>query len=152
MMTQLIACIAICLAGGFVGSVWTTPALHPWYASLAKPVWTPPNWLFGPVWTAIYLMMAISAWLVWRRAGLASIAMLCFGIQFGLNIAWSGIFFRLRSPGAGFAEIVLLWLSIAATLFEFWRIVPVAGWLLVPYLIWVSYASALNFAIWRLNS
>jgi tryptophan-rich sensory protein len=104
------------------------------------------------VWTALYLMMAVAAWLVWRRTGLASVPIALFLIQLLLNVAWSGIFFRLRSPGAGFADIVFLWLAIAATITGFWPVSPVAGWLLVPYLIWVSYASALNFSIWRRNA
>ena len=148
---QLTVCIAVCMAAGLVGSLWTTPALRPWYASLTKPVWTPPNWLFGPVWTVLYFMMALAGWIVWRKIGLASAPMYLFFIQLGFNCAWSGIFFRLRSPGAGFAEIVLLWFAILATLVDFWRTAPAAGWLFVPYLIWVSYALALNFSIWRLN-
>jgi tryptophan-rich sensory protein len=152
MIPQLILCIAVCMAAALVGSSWTTPALVPWYAGLSKPSWTPPNWLFGPVWTALYIMMAVAAWLVWRRTGLTSAPMALFLVQLLLNMAWSGIFFRLRSPGAGFADIVMLWLAIAATLTSFWRVAPVAGWLLVPYLLWVSYASALNYSIWRRNA
>lgn len=152
MIPQLIFCIAICLAAAAVGSLWTTPALAPWYASLAKPSWTPPNWLFGPVWTALYIIMAVAAWLVWRGTSLVSMPMALFLLQLLLNVAWSGFFFRLRSPGLGFADIVLLWLAIAATLDSFAQVSPLAGWLLVPYLVWVSYASALNFSIWRKNS
>ena len=149
---ELTICIAICLAVGFVGSFWTTPNLRPWYASLAKPAWTPPNWLFGPVWTALYLTMAVAAWLVWRKDGGTAVPLRIFLFQLLLNLAWSGIFFKLRLPGAGFAEIVLLWLAILATAIGFWRTVPAAGWLLAPYLFWVSYAAALNVSIWRRNS
>lgn len=152
MIPQLILCIAACMSAALVGSLWTTPALVPWYAGLSKPFWTPPNWLFGPVWTALYLMMAVAAWLVWRRIGPASVPLALFLVQLLLNVAWSGIFFRLRSPGAGFADIVLLWLAIAATVVTFWRVAPVAGGLLVPDPLWVSYASALNFSIWRRNA
>lgn len=152
MIAQLILCIAVCMGVGILGSRWTTPALSPWYAGLAKPSWTPPNWLFGPVWTCLYLMMAVAAWFVWRRAGLGSLPMLFFAVQLVLNLAWSGIFFRLRSPGAGFGDIVLLWLAILITMVGFWRSVPLAGTLLAPYFAWVSYAAALNFSIWRMNS
>ena len=152
MIPQLIFCIVVCMAAALVGSLWTTPALAPWYAGLSKPPWTPPNWLFGPVWTALYIMMAVAAWLVWKRTTLVSLPMALFLIQLLLNVAWSGLFFRMKSPGAGFADIVLLWLAIAATLMSFWPVSSVAGWLLVPYLLWVSYASALNFSIWRRNA
>jgi len=149
---ELIICIAVCSTAGLLGSFWTFPNLDPWYASLAKPSWTPPNWLFGPVWSVLYVMMAIAAWLVWKKSGLASIPILFFLFQLLLNILWSGIFFYLHLPGPAFFEIAMLWFSIIATCISFYRIAPVAGWLLVPYLIWVSYASSLNFSIWRLNS
>ncbi|MBZ5642230.1 MAG: tryptophan-rich sensory protein [Acidobacteriia bacterium] len=149
---RLILCIVVCLGAAGLGSLWTTPALRPWYASLSKPRWTPPNWLFGPVWTILYVAMAIAAWLVWWRVGLTAVPMQLFLLQLLLNVAWSALFFRLRAPGAAFAEIVMLWLAILATSIEFWRVVPAAGWLLLPYLIWVSYATALNFSIWRLNA
>ena len=128
------------------------PALRPWYANLSKPSRTPPNWLFGPVWTILYIAMAIAAWLVWRKAGLTAVPMQLFLLQLLLNVAWSAVFFRLRSPGPAFVEIVMLWLAILATMIEFWRAVPLAGLLLLPYLIWVSYATALNYSIWRLNA
>jgi benzodiazapine receptor len=149
---RLIACITVCLGAGLLGSLLTRPALEPWYASLAKPSWTPPNWLFGPVWSTLFVIMAIASWLVWRKTGLASGPMLLFLSQLILNVAWSGLFFGLRSPGAAFVEIVFLWLAILATSMQFWRVVPAAGWLLVPYLIWVAYAAALNCSIWRLNT
>jgi translocator protein len=149
---KLVICIAACIVSGVLGSLWTAPKLQPWYANLAKPAWTPPNWLFGPVWSALYLMMAIAAWLVWRTANGFTLPLKLFVFQLLLNVAWSGIFFGLRSPAAGLIDIALLWLSILATAIAFWQAVPVAGWLLLPYLIWVGYASALNFSIWRLNS
>jgi translocator protein len=130
----------------------TTPALRPWYASLGKPSWTPPNWLFAPVWTFLYVAMAVAAWLVWRKIGLTAAPMELFLLQLLLNVAWSAAFFALRSPGAAFAEIILLWFAILATAIEFWKILPAAGWLLVPYMLWVGFAAALNFSIWRLNS
>ena len=149
---RLIVCIVVCLGAAGIGSLLTTPALRPWYEGLRKPRWNPPNWLFGPVWTVLYLAMAIAAWLVWRKAGLTAAPMKLFLTQLVLNVAWSALFFRLRSPGLAFGEIVVLWFAILATTIGFWRAVPAAGWLLVPYLIWVSYATALNFSIWRLNA
>ena len=96
--------------------------------------------------------MAVAAWLVWRMVGLASLSMRVFLVQLLLNISWSAVFFKFRSPGPAFAEIVLLWLAILATFIEFWRVIPAAGWLLFPYLIWVAFAAALNFSIWQLNT
>ena len=149
---RLIVCIVVCLGAAGLGSLLTTPALRPWYADLNKPRWTPPNWLFGPVWTVLFIAMAIAAWLVWRRVGLTAAPMQLFLLQLLFNVAWSALFFRLRSPGPAFAEIVLLWFAILATSIGFWGAVPAAGWLFLPYLIWVGYAAALNFSIWRLNS
>jgi tryptophan-rich sensory protein len=130
----------------------TWPSLKPWYAELAKPRWTPPNWLFGPVWTILFLAMAFAAWLVWRQTTLTSAPMRLFLLQLLLNIGWSALFFHLRSPGAAFIEIVLLWCAILMTAIAFGKIVPLAYWLMAPYLLWVSYAAVLNFAIWRLNA
>ena len=144
--------MVVCLGAAGIGSLLTTPSLRPWYEGLSKPRWNPPNWLFGPVWTILYLAMAIAAWLVWRKVGLAAAPMQLFLLQLLLNVAWSGLFFRLRSPGLAFIEIVVLWFAILETTIEFWRAVPAAGWLLLPYLIWVGYATALNFSIWRLNA
>jgi translocator protein len=149
---RLLVCIVVCLGAAGIGSLLTTPSLRPWYESLSKPRWNPPNWLFGPVWTILYLAMAIAAWLVWRKAGVTAAPMQLFLTQLVLNLAWSALFFRLRSPGLAFTEIVVLWFAILATMIEFWRAVPAAGWLLLPYLIWVGYATALNFSIWRLNA
>ena len=149
---RLIVCIVVCLGAAGIGSLLTTPSLRPWYEGLSKPRWNPPNWLFGPVWTILYLAMAIAAWLVWRKAGVTAAPMQLFLTQLVLNVAWSALFFRLRSPGLAFTEIVVLWFAILATTIEFWRAVPAAGWLLLPYLIWVGYATALNFSIWRLNA
>src|SRR5208283_250058 len=148
---RLILCILVCVGAAGIGSLLTTPAVSPWYASLRKPSWTPPNWLFGPVWTILFLAMAIAAWLVWRKVGLTAAPMQLFLLQLLLNVAWSALFFRLRSPGLAFAEIVMLWFAILATSIEFWKVVTAAGGLLFPYLIWVSYAAALNCSIWRLN-
>ena len=150
-LLRLVVSIAVCLGAAGLGALVTMPALRPWYAGLSKPRWTPPNWLFGPVWTILYVAMAVAAWLVWQRTGLMERPMKLFLLQLALNAAWSGVFFGLHSPGAAFAEIVALWFAILATSIEFWKTAPAAGWLLLPYLIWVSYAAALNFSIWRLN-
>jgi len=146
--------LGVCLGAAGIGSILTTPSLHPWYATLRKPPWTPPNWLFGPVWTALYLGMAVAAWLVWRQAGFspARLPLTLFALQLVLNVAWSGIFFGLRLPGAAFLEVVLLWLFILSTATAFWPVSRTASWLLVPYLTWVTYAAALNAAIWRMNA
>jgi len=145
--------IGICFGAAFLGSIFTTPSIPTWYASLAKPSWTPPDWVFGPVWSALYLMMALAAWLVWRRDGLATAAMpiTLFMVQLALNATWSIVFFGLHMPGLAFAEIVILWFAILATAIAFWRSTPPAGYLLVPYLIWVTFAAGLNWALWRMN-
>jgi benzodiazapine receptor len=152
-LTTLAVFIAICFVAAGLGSLLTRPAIDTWYAALRKPPWTPPNWVFAPVWSALYLSMAIAAWLVWRRVGFsgAKLPLLLFAAQLVLNVAWSGIFFALHEPGAAFAEIVILWLFILASAISFWPISRVAGWLMVPYLLWVAYAAVLNHALWRLN-
>ena len=124
-----------------------------WYEGLIKPAWNPPNWLFGPVWGVLYLLMAVAAWLVWRKSGLsgAAVPLGLFGLQLVLNAAWSWLFFGLHRPGVALVEIVLLWAAILATMISFWRVQPPAGWLLLPYQLWVTFATALNFALWRLN-
>jgi tryptophan-rich sensory protein len=142
----LLACFAAAAIGGWA----TGPAVREWYPTLAKPAWTPPAWLFGPVWTALYAMMALAGWLVWRRAGWCG-ALVWFAAQLVLNATWSPVFFGLQRIGWALINIILLWLAIAGTTVAFWRVTPVAAGLFVPYLAWVSFATALNFAIWRLN-
>jgi tryptophan-rich sensory protein len=124
-----------------------------WYAALKKPVWNPPAWIFGPVWTVLYILMAVAAWLVWRRGGFPAHrkSLTLFLTQLVLNAAWTVLFFGLHQPGFAFIEMVALWLAIAATLAAFWQLSHAAGWLLAPCLAWVSFAAALNFALWRLN-
>jgi translocator protein len=124
-----------------------------WYQQLQKPAWTPPGYLFGPVWTILYTLMAVAAWLVWKRAGFAGakLALWLFIGQLVLNGMWTWIFFGLHRPDWALVEIILLWSMILATLVAFWRQSTVAGALLIPYLVWVSFATALTFAIWRLN-
>jgi len=124
-----------------------------WFAQLAKPSWNPPSWIFAPVWTFLYICMAVAAWLVWRRKGLVAAAnpIALWIVQLGLNSVWTWFFFGMHNPGLAFADIVALWLAIVATLVLFWRVSPAAGWLFVPYLAWVSFAAVLNFTLWRMN-
>jgi tryptophan-rich sensory protein len=143
--------LAFCFLAAQIGSWFTASHVEGWYASLRKPNWTPPNWLFGYVWSVLYASMAIAAWLIWRRGGGWGRELWLFTAQLALNVAWSAIFFGLRSPAAAFVEIVILWAAILITMISFWRIYAVAGQLMVPYLGWVSFAAALNFAIWRMN-
>jgi len=152
-VVALAVAVAACLAAGAIGSVATAGAIPTWYAGLRRPPWNPPAWVFGPVWTALYLLMAVAAWLVWREhAGPAgSVALGLFALQLVLNTAWSLIFFGLRAPGWAVVDIVALWLAIALTVVAFWPVRPVAGALLLPYLAWVTFAAVLNVAVWRLN-
>jgi translocator protein len=142
--------VALCLAVGVLAGLVTAPAVAEWYPTLVKPSWRPPNWLFAPAWTVLYIMMAVAAWLVWR-AGNAKSALLLWGGQLLLNFAWSFLFFGARSPGLGLIDITFLWLAIAATIFAFSFKSRLAAFLMVPYLCWVSFAAALNAAIFMLN-
>ncbi len=146
----LIGWLVLCFAAAGTAVFVSTEG---WYAALHKPSWNPPAWLFGPAWTLLYITMAVAAWLVWREGGwkVQGRALGLFLLQWLLNALWTPLFFGLHLPGLAFAEIILLWLAIAATLVSFWRVRQVAGILLVPYLAWVSFAAALNFTIWRLN-
>ena len=148
----LLAFLAVTFAVAFAGSLVTIPNIATWYGGLHKPSFNPPNFVFGPVWTVLYLMMAVAAWLVWRKAGLVSRPMGLYAVQLGLNLAWSFLFFGGHLLGVALAELVCLWLAVLATLLAFRRHDPVAGWLFVPYLAWVSFAGALNAAVWHLNS
>ncbi|MEJ2502319.1 MAG: tryptophan-rich sensory protein [Gemmatimonadota bacterium] len=152
-LLALVGFIILVLAVSAVAGWFSAMGIPEWYGSLAKPSWTPPSSLFAPVWTTLYVMMAVAAWLVWRQAGLggATRALTLFYVQLGLNVAWSGLFFGLRSPGLAMVEIVALWVAVLATVVLFFRESRLAGWLLVPYLLWVSFASVLNAAIVRLN-
>ncbi|MGA2621845.1 MAG: TspO/MBR family protein [Thermoguttaceae bacterium] len=147
----LVAFLAICFAAAGIGSLATTPNIATWYAGLAKPSWNPPNWIFGPVWTVLYLSMAVAAWFVWWQGGLWQWALALFAVQLALNAAWSWLFFGFHMPGAAFFEVVALLVAIAATTVAFWPRSMAAGLLMLPYLAWVSFATVLNFTIWRLN-
>jgi translocator protein len=154
-MLVLAAFIMVCFAAAGVGSLATIPQTvgGSWYGTLDKPFFTPPASVFGPVWTVLYLSMAVSAWLVWRREGFsgAQAAMALFSAQLVLNLLWSVIFFGLEAPGLALVEIVALWMAILLTILAFSKISRAAGWLLVPYLAWVTFATALNAGIWWLN-
>jgi tryptophan-rich sensory protein len=149
----LIVSTGTCLLAGASGSLVTATSVREWYPDIQKPWWTPPSAVFGPVWTVLYLLMGVSAWLIWRNAegSARRTALLIFVTQLVLNGIWSFLFFGFRSPGWAALEIVLLWSSIVATVLVFARISRLAAGLLLPYLLWVSYAAALNVAIWNLN-
>ena len=121
-----------------------------WYSTLLKPVWSPPGWLFGPVWALLYVSMGVAAWGIWNRRGWSG-SLALWLMQLGLNAAWTPVFFGLHRPDLAFAVIAILWVAILATLFSFRKIEPWCGWILVPYFAWVTFASALNFSIWHLN-
>ncbi len=146
--------LVLCFAAAAIGGVATSQSVSTWYQELAKPSWNPPSWVFGPVWTVLYVLMAVAGWLVWRERAASGrgLALGLFGVQLALNGAWSWFFFAWRMPGAAFAELVLLWAAVVATTAAFWRVRRVAGALLVPYLLWTTFAGVLNFSLWRLNA
>ncbi len=174
---KLVAGILICQAAGGIGSVFTVPAVKGWYDQLAKPSWTPPGEVIGAVWMVLYLLMGLSLYLVWARnwqieqslAGRAARAwnqisqklldgawqkqniIAIFSMQLILNVLWSFIFFELKSPGLAFFELLMLWVAIAYTIANFWRVSKLAAYLLMPYIAWVTFAGYLNFAIWQMN-
>lgn len=151
---KLVACLLLCLAAGMVGSVFTMPSIPTWYAGLVKPPLNPPNWIFGPVWTTLFILMGIALFLVWESQAdkkAKNAAMAIFGGQLALNVLWSILFFGLHSPFYAWLDIILLWISILITIISFWKISKLASILLWPYLLWVSFASYLNLMIWLLN-
>jgi len=146
--------ILLCLMAGGIGSIFTFQSIPTWYAGLNRPDFSPPNWVFGPVWTTLYIMMGIAAYLVYAkgiRKKETKTALALFSVQLVLNTLWSILFFGLQSPLYGFICIIALWLAIAATIWKFYGIDKNAGLLMVPYILWVSFASVLNFFIWMLN-
>ncbi|MBT8130057.1 MAG: tryptophan-rich sensory protein [Gammaproteobacteria bacterium] len=148
----LIGWFLVSFAASAVGAVASIQA-RSFYGQLAQPAWAPPPWLFGPVWTILYALMAIAAWMVWRSGGFRAnrTALSLFLAQLALNALWSWLFFAWHRGALAFVDILLLWLLIVATLVAFWRVRPLAGALLIPYLFWVSFASALNYSVWQLN-
>lgn len=150
----LILSVAISLAAGFIGSLFTITGPGTWYDLINKPVFNPPNWIFAPVWTTLFILMGIALFLVWRQGWQKlevrkSVKM--FILQLGFNVIWSYFFFGLNEPRLAFLEIIALWLAIAATMIAFYRVDKRASWLLLPYLAWVSFAAFLNYNIWQLN-
>lgn len=144
--------ILLCFIVEIIGSLWTKETVSTWYPTLAKPSWTPPDWIFGPVWSGLYMMIAVAGWLIYRAeySHKRSVALMLYGAQLALNFIWSFLFFSLRSPTLGLIDIVLLCLFISLTIIKAWAVRPLASLLLIPYLIWVMYATSLNAGIWLL--
>jgi len=151
---KLIISILICHSAGFIGAVFTSSAIPTWYDSLKKPPFSPPNWIFGPVWIILYTLMGISAYLVWRQGindSQVKTALIIFGVQLFLNALWSPIFFGFRALFAGLIVIIIMWIAILLTILAFLKISTVAAVLLIPYILWVSFATILNFSLWALQ-
>jgi len=151
---KLVASVILCQIAGFLGSFFTTPAIPTWYITLNKPFFTPPTWIFSPVWIILFILMGISLFFVWRKPDHPQFkpAMIFFFVQLILNILWSVAFFGLRSPFLGLVDIVVLWIAILLTIQHFLKVSKFAGMLLIPYLLWVSFATLLNFFLWILNA
>ena len=153
-MPRFIISIMIPLMVGAIAGFFTGESVNSWYVNVNKPSFNPPSWLFAPVWTALYLMMGIAFYLVWKAAATDALkkqAMTFYAVQLFLNFIWSFIFFYLQQPGWAMVDIVLMWIMILFTIIWFGKISPVAAWLLVPYICWVSFAALLNYSIWKLN-
>jgi translocator protein len=142
-----------CLAVGGIGGFWTGPEIPGWYQTLTKPSFNPPSWVFAPVWTTLYILMAVAAWLITISAPsqLRTIGLALFAFQLALNLAWSWIFFREHAIGPAAIEVAVLWCAIGATMIVFSRVSITAAWLMAPYWSWVTFASILNATLWRLN-
>jgi len=154
-LLKLIISLIICQLAGVLGSLFTSPAIPTWYASLEKPSFNPPNWVFSPVWITLFVLMGISLFLLWRKTledKKVRIALLFFAIQLALNVCWSVIFFGLKAPFFAFLEIIFLWIAILLTILKSYRVSKAAGALLIPYILWVSFAAVLNFFLWNLNA
>jgi tryptophan-rich sensory protein len=151
---RLVASIIFCQLAGLIGSIFTTPAIPTWYESLKKPFFKPPNWIFGPVWVSLYLLMGISLFVIWQRREnnpQAKKGLIVFFAQLVLNTLWSVGFFGLKSPVLGLIIIILLWIAIFLTIQHFLKISKIAALLLLPYISWVSFAVVLNLSLWILN-
>ncbi len=153
-IAKLIVAIVVCQVAGAIGSIFTFSSIPTWYATINKPSFTPPNWLFGPVWITLYTLMGVSLYLIWNK-GLKNkevkSSLFIFSAQLVLNALWSILFFGLKSPFYAFVEIIILWIAIAVTIFKFYKISKNAGLVLLSYIIWVSIALTLNFYVWILN-
>ena len=151
---KFVISILIPVLVGAISGYFTSSGVNGWYALANKPWFNPPNWIFAPVWTTLYVLMGIALFLVWRTESVKTIkqtAIILFAVQLTLNFFWSFIFFKLQQPAWAFAEIIVMWLMILLTILWFGKINAVAAWLLVPYICWVSFASVLNYSIWKLN-
>ncbi len=153
-IAKLLLCVVICQLAGAIGSIPNVNSIPTWYATLNKPSFNPPNSIFAPVWITLYILMAVAAFLAWNK-GLSvpgvTAALILFAVQLILNTLWSWIFFGWKQPFLAFIEILILWIMILATMIRFFKISIPAGILLIPYILWVSFASVLNFSLWRLN-
>ena len=150
---KITLCVILCLTLGILSGFSTVDSIANWYQFIDKPYWNPPNWIFGPMWTALYILMGIAIALIWYASHqLKKLAVGLFIVQFVLNLGWSFIFFNLHAIGWAFAEILVMLLFIALTTHRFYKINKVAAWLMLPYLLWVSFATVLNGSIWHLNS
>ncbi len=163
---QILAAIAICELAGLIGTIFTFNSVNTWYVTLVKPALNPPSWVFGPVWTTLYALMGIAAFIIWNKGRPHNLidpllhpyakrnsrrALRLFGIQLVLNAIWSIIFFGAKNPGAALIEITLMWIAIVLTTIVFYRISKTAAYLMIPYILWVSFATYLNAGIWLLN-
>ena len=151
-LVRLVVSVAVCEAAGIVGSAFTISAIPVWYATLQKPWFTPPNWLFAPVWLALYFLMGLTLYLLWQSRPQSKVALGAFGVQLLLNVAWSAVFFGARELFYGFVVIAALWFMILVTIVFSYRVSRSASALLVPYILWVTIASALNYNVWLLNT
>jgi benzodiazapine receptor len=150
---KLVLALLITVGIGSLGGLFTYPEIASWYAGLQKPSFQPPNWLFGPVWTMLYILMGVSLYLIWKQpeSELRNKALTVFAIQFTLNFCWSLIFFNQHQIGWALIEIIAMWICILLTIVQFGKLSTLSAWLLVPYISWVSFATILNAAIWKLN-
>lgn len=150
---SLICWIVLCFAVAGIGGHWTAGEIQGWYLTLVRPSFAPPNWVFGPVWSLLYLLMAIAAWLVYESAAspMRTSGLVLFFAQLALNLAWTWIFFRRHAVGEAVVEVLFLWAAIGITAILFSQVSPTAAWLMAPYLAWVTFASILNAAYWRHN-
>ncbi len=148
---KALGAIIICHLAGIIGSLFTVTSAGSWYETIIRPSWNPPGWIFGPVWLTLYTMMGISLYLVWRSGNRNWLVFGVFGLQLVLNALWSILFFGMQTPGYAFIEIIILWLSIIASIIIFFSVSRTASYLLIPYALWVSFAAFLNFTIWKLN-
>ncbi len=147
----LVGLVLLCLVSGMIIGLTSAESIDGWYRTIAKPWWTPPDAVFGPAWTLLYIMMAVAAWLVWLSNDRVKPALILFFVQLALNLLWSLLFFTARSPGLALIEAAFLWTAVLVTMVAFFDRSRLAGWLFVPYLAWVSFATALNAAIWWMN-